>query len=527
MKKKFILLGSIITVLLVAGIILAVVLLKPDDNSNNNGDQPNLGNPTVQLEVPRGITLDGKVLSWDKVENATGYIVYVGDKTFETAECSIDLNGKANERDVLTVVAKAEGFINSEKSITKIYITVIDKQEVATMGTKVTDYMSKLGFTSEAIKEVSGAVENVCTSLYKEGLLASDVENIVNTVDSVVENLGNLNSVENVSDYVEAVTTELGKLVEINVSSFAITSAIKEVFSFVIDTVLENVEGPKQNLCLVVKINPLYGLTEEDAIKLLVNLKEYLDNISNRDLEKVAIVFDSFREVYSALKVELPAIISEIEKLEKIDENEVNFESVYSAVESIVKVKDSILTAVISGMPTMNEFTEVLSLFESLYDNLAPEYIVENNPYDLVISIYQKMYSNVHQLLNFYKEMDADLLVELKPYISNICTILEGEVMDYLDYTSNFEFSFIVPINIPYLDSIMYFLTQTGLSEEEVEDLIIGLAALGQDLAVNPEIFFEEISKEFVKVFEDFDSTYRFDSNHHLKVFNCILWRLP
>ena len=36
-------------------------------------------------------------------------------------------------------------------------------------------------------------------------------------------------------------------------------------------------------------------MTQEEAIELLVSLQEYLHNIKNRDLEKIAFVFDSIK----------------------------------------------------------------------------------------------------------------------------------------------------------------------------------------------------------------------------------------
>ena len=108
MKKKILILGSVGLVFIIVGIILAVKLLKPTDQP------PVVIDPTEELSIPRGITLTGTVLSWDKVDNATEYGVYVNDKEYLTNECSFDLNGKANERDKIKVVAKANGYFDSK-----------------------------------------------------------------------------------------------------------------------------------------------------------------------------------------------------------------------------------------------------------------------------------------------------------------------------------------------------------------------------------------------------------------------------
>ena len=499
MKKKFIILGSIAAVLVVAGIILAVALLKP------NEQPPVVEEPTVQLETPRGITLTGKVLSWDSVENATEYVVYVNDKEYITTECSFDLTGKANERDIIKVVARAKGYIDSKFSIEKIFITVIDKQEITSMSTTISDYISKIGFTDQQIEEVAVAIENVCVALFKEGLVAEDVNKIVTTVDSVVTSLESLNdkNIENASEFVEALTNEVNKLVDLNISSFALTVAVKEVVSFVVDITLDEITESKQNMSLIVTTKPVFGKTKEDVIDLLTNVKEYLDNISNRDLEKIALVFDSFKNTYIALKVELPAIIEEIKKIEVTVEGEPNFDSVYSVVVNLVKIKDSVISAVLNGMPSMEDFTEVISLFESLYDNLAPEYIVENNPYDLVVNAYQHMYSKNHQLLSFLKEIDADMIIQLKPYFNNIFDIYEKEVLDYATFTEEFEFG--LPIDIPSVDLVMYILQQTGLTQDEIEDILFDVLILIEDISENPQKLLNNLTKEFTDAFKDFD----------------------
>lgn len=490
MKKKIIIFGSIAAVLVVAGIIFTVALLKPNE-------QPPAGeDPTVELAVPRGVTLNGTVLSWDAVENATEYIVYVNDKEYTTNDCSFDLDGKANERDKIKVVAKAEGYLNSKFSIEKIYITVVDHKEVTSMATNLSNYISEIGYDDKTLEQIAPAIENVCVALFKEGLVAQDIENIVTTLDSVVNNLEELD-VETPQELLEVVTTEVNKLVDLNIPSYALTVALKEVASFVVDITLEEVNVGKQNMCLVVGM-PSYGMTQEEVIELLINLNDYLDNIKNRDLEKIAMVIDTFKNVYVALNKEIPTIVAELEKLYTTTNGEASFEAVYSVLENLVKVKDSVLNAVLSSMPTMEEFTEVVSLFESLYENLAPEYLVENNPYDLYIYLWQEYYSNVHLLLSFYKEIDAEMLLELKPYITNIYKIFENEYNDFLNYMlENDEMS---PLGL-----IQYILLQTGLTDEEINDLVFGIMSLIEDITETPEDFINKLLTDFYKVFEDFD----------------------
>ena len=491
MKKKFIILGSIAAVLIVAGIILTVVLLKPKDTPPVEDPVE----PTVQLEVPRGITLNGSVLSWDSVENATEYVVYVNDKEYTTTECSIDLNGKANERDILKVVARGKAYIDSKSSIEKVYITVVDKVEVTSMATNLSNYISNIGYDDTTLEQIAPAIENVCVALYKEGLVASDVENIVTTLDSVVDGLGNIDA-ENPSELVEKVAAEVAKLESLNISSYALTVALKEVANFAVDVALEDMGVSKQNVCLVVKY-PVQGMTEEDVKELLVNLNDYLDNIKNRDLEKVAIVIDTIKNVYKALNEEIPSIVLQLENIETTVKGEVSYEAIYSVLENIVKMKDSVISSVLKGMPSMEEFTEVVSLLESVYANMAPDYIVENNPYDLIILEAQKMYAGAHKLLSFIGEMDAELLLKIKPHLTNIYNVLEEDYNDFWDYMMKPSFDGVMMDGS--IAIIFYALEKTGLSEEEIEELLFGVMTLVEDITETPEELLTKVSNAFSK----------------------------
>ena len=492
MKKKILILGSVGLVFIIVGIILAVKLLKPTDQP------PVVIDPTEELSIPRGITLTGTVLSWDKVENATEYGVYVNDKEYLTNECSIDLNGKANERDKIKVVAKANGYFDSKYSIEKIYITIINKEEITSMSTNVATYMSEIGYDDTTIEQVGKAIENVCVALFKEGLVSSDVENILTTVDDIVNTL-ETTVVNTPSELVKVVTDELNKLVDLNINGYTITVAVKEISLFIVDTFLNEISLYKENLNVIYPNQLVNGLSEEDIYELLANLKEYLENISSRDLEKIAFVFDTYKNIYVALEKDLPLIISEIEKLETTIEGEISYEALYSVIENLVKIKDSTIAAILSQMPSMEDFTEVISLFESLYDNLAPDYLVESNPYDLIVALCQEAYSGVHKILSFVKELDAELLTKIKPHLTNIYDILEkdyNEIMNLL-YSNDI------------LSSIEKLLAKTGLTEDEIKDLVFGVMMLVEDITETPEEFaietLELITTEISNAFSGID----------------------
>ena len=363
------------------------------------------------------------------------------------------------------------------------------------MATNLSNYISGIGYDDKTMEQIAPAIENVCVALYKEGLVASDVGNIVTTLDSVVDGLGNIDA-ENPSELVESIAAEVAKLSDLNISSYALTIALKEVASFAVDVALEDMGVSKQNVCLVVT-NPVYGMAEEDVKELLINLNEYLDNIKNRDLEKIAIVIDTIKNVYKALNEEIPSIVLELEKLETTIDGEVSYEAIYSVLENIVKMKDSVVSSVLKGMPSMEEFTEVVSLLESIYANMAPDYIVENNPYDLIILEAQKMYAGAHKLLSFIGEMDAELLLKIKPHLTNIYTVLENDYNDFWDYLMKQGSSSVMMSGSFAI--VFYALEKTGLSEDEINELLFGVMTLVEDITETPEELLGKVSNAFSK----------------------------
>lgn len=79
----------------------------------------------VKLATPQNVTANGTTVSWDAVENATSYDVYADDTVLlgsVTSQQSVDLTtlsgwaDLANGNHIIKIVAKADGYQDSEKS---------------------------------------------------------------------------------------------------------------------------------------------------------------------------------------------------------------------------------------------------------------------------------------------------------------------------------------------------------------------------------------------------------------------------
>ena len=79
----------------------------------------------AKLATPQNVTANGTTISWNAVENATSYDVYADDTTLlgnVTSQQSVDLTtlsgwaNLTNGNHIIQIIAKAAGYIDSEKS---------------------------------------------------------------------------------------------------------------------------------------------------------------------------------------------------------------------------------------------------------------------------------------------------------------------------------------------------------------------------------------------------------------------------
>lgn len=75
----------------ITSVILVIILVLLTCSCANPPDNQLLEQP-VQLPAPQNIRSEGKVIFWDAVENATGYVVNFENTEYETQECSLDLS---------------------------------------------------------------------------------------------------------------------------------------------------------------------------------------------------------------------------------------------------------------------------------------------------------------------------------------------------------------------------------------------------------------------------------------------------
>lgn len=145
--------------------------------------------PVKKIETPKNVRIEANVVSWDAVEDATGYIVYVDGVATEVTTTSYTLEVTDKIEVLICVAAKNEDSV-SELSNSVSYRKEIDE-------TKVQDVINKLGLPTtgyeEGAKEIAYVLEKY--SITPEQLL-SVIGGSEEPTTSILEVLQSENAVE-------------------------------------------------------------------------------------------------------------------------------------------------------------------------------------------------------------------------------------------------------------------------------------------------------------------------------------------
>jgi len=104
---------SILRVLVIIAFILAAVAIVGCEPEVPPGPSPTPGAELIELNAPTGLSLSGDVVSWGRVENASGYVVHIVgshfDVTVSVTETSYSLLPKLNKDGAFDVTVRSVG----------------------------------------------------------------------------------------------------------------------------------------------------------------------------------------------------------------------------------------------------------------------------------------------------------------------------------------------------------------------------------------------------------------------------------
>ena len=137
----------------------------------DGGSTPEDIDTTESIDVPVNLAISGKVLTWDAVVGATGYIIYVNNEEKKTVTTtSYDFSALSGDNLVFQVVTKAPtGMNNSAKSTTIAYMAN-PQAEITAINVILDDMMP-------------GAPEGVAEELVRKGMTGDDMQDLKDAFD--------------------------------------------------------------------------------------------------------------------------------------------------------------------------------------------------------------------------------------------------------------------------------------------------------------------------------------------------------
>ncbi len=302
-----------------------------------------------QIAFPTNLTIDGKTLSWDAVENAAGYYVYAdGEEVKEVKTNSYDFSSLDGTRIIFTVVTKApKGMQDSAQSASVAYVEN-KEQEVTAMQLALEENLPMEldpGFAEE---------------LVNKGMLATEFEDMVDAFMTFFEDM---DDVDNMNEAFAVIDTMMESVEN---PEAIISAVVKYLLPDLLDQQIEMLEDDQAWYQSMIDDDQDYwGYYQErvdeidDEIAALEELQDMLADSADEVVKTVLFVIDYIMSIEEMITEDLITKIQNLSETE--DPEDLN-------VAELVLVKDEIVNILRTTMP---DSTDVILAINTLYSMTA------------------------------------------------------------------------------------------------------------------------------------------------------------
>jgi hypothetical protein len=359
---------------------------------NNNGGSEVEVNYDEQIAFPTNLRIEGKILKWDAVAEADGYIVYVdGEKVKSVSKNEYDFSGLDGDRLVFTVVTNApRGMQDSEHSVSIAYMAN-KTEETAAM--KLAVSASGLPLSDEFAEE-----------LVNKGMLASEFEAMVDAITTMTET--EINGPEEayaaIDTMMESVTN-----VEAVISAF-----VKTMLPGLIDDQIASLEDDKEYYQEQIDNGWDYSGYYQDRIdeldeqiQMMEDLKDQIAASSENVVKTILVVMEYIMSIEEMVTADLVTKIANLSETSSPDDLN---------VEELVLVKDEIVNILTQTMPTQSELVLVINTLNSFVGLLETVEEVQIGELANPEKMAGTMLLSFEAYLKFIDNFDLDFFTELK-----------------------------------------------------------------------------------------------------------------
>lgn len=397
MKKLKIIIPIIVIVLITAVILLVVIKTKPTDEKVTITPKA-----TYTLSKPVNLSMEGDTLTWDEVDNASSYIVYIGDKSYEVSTNQFDLQGIILENDIIYV--KAIGinqYLNSANSVKLVYHQDSENEDIINI-------QNILELFIKNIFDIEVNLSNEALHLYLNGLSSSDVSMLAEVIQSLVEENINLYNkldkinnfqkiLQNIEDYLNLDMLQYNK-------AFGFLNILKLYLSY---RIIYPIDKVNNTVYFTGDINQQYQVT--------------IDTIN--DLNSVK---------YQSLAATLNYLSLYLEQIKTLIGTFSLYSESANLLNDIVTIKNTLCNVLINEMPTINEYNDFIQVVKAIYSGVNSTYLKEHLKDDDVVDFLKYFYDRNYFYLNFLKLFNENDIKLIYTYIVKIEESTENEDLEHL-----------------------------------------------------------------------------------------------
>ena len=456
-------------VLFLIGITLVLILCsKPKQVKNEY--VPITPVATYTLDIPRNLTIENGVATWDSVPNASYYIVSIDDDEYITVDNSFDLSALKQDG-MIKIKAVGEGiYLSSSKSTGMFYRNSIDSSEVDLINTKICNFMN------EYITDFNLDIREDALSLYLLGFDKNNIDDLF----------------LNIAEFIE---------INLNLSIGKIGNELNILYQAISDYILLEYEP-------FAKIN---------GVSLL--LKNYFLACADQDYDKEQTFYYSIDEIKANYR-SLVTIITNFDQdtlmaLAKLDNYVKTLALQIRNVKNLVgngnfidvdlssdllTLKDQMMNALLKAMPDDGEYDLIINVLCDIYDTVVPTYLKEELSSVDFATLLKVIYNYTDKITKFTEQMEDKDFQSLLKYIKAIILSVDQEKIAEIKETfsfNNIKESVALTIeNLQAIDLSLYF------GDELIEAIKV--------LATKDELTLLDLIA-FLKI----DSVVKFDLNNY------------
>ena len=417
MKKKILIIVSCL-ILLVSGSVLLAVLLKDDKPMD---DEPIIETNLIQLKKPLNLKFDDFNFSWDVVENASSYMVYIDEMEYEVFSNSYDLTSTVSEGSVISVKALGKDqYKNSVKSLELIFRSVVDEEEVEKISECLHQTLDKYLIITT---DLSDKLSTISEKIYLSGMTCENLKKILLEIDSLLEKNQEIIKFNKI-EILKNLFSDLINIINLEMNEYATVSSICYFFELYCDAYVLNESRIEFSL-----FDTQY-FEEGEVVSNFTSLVELIKGFKSIDIQNIT----SHLYYYNVYRNQIDNI--------KNTFNNTSVDNINGLYNDIIMLKNMLCDMLINYMPQEIEYEGFKDLFLNIYNTVSDGYLEDKLTSSEIESYFNNLYTVNEYYLSFLNYLeDSDYKVIVTRGLSFYKSITEEDKTNIKNLISLFDLS--------------------------------------------------------------------------------------